>query len=330
MKRPLLFFLISVQMIVCLGQTVLNDPHWELLWEDHFNYLDLSTWAVRNNFDHYGEPQVYTNRPNNVYISDGNLVLSITEESYHCTNINSWACNNEWYSYTSGWVETLSSKNVQYGLIQSRIKVPYGYGLWPAFWTFIGSGVSGVNAAEIDIFEMLGTLPSNIVTTNIHTDYNNEPNNYQEHNMGNYANAYHNYAVAWSPSKIVWYVDEQPIRISNNHGIVDPVRIILNIAITPQALPNASTTLPSKMYIDFVKVYELKKDCNNSISECVFDFNSIDYRVKRDIQIGGAGCSNSVPNNSNIYLRATHSVQIEGGFTVPIGSSFFVDVDACY
>jgi hypothetical protein len=29
---------------------------------------------------------------------------------------------------THRWVETQPAKNVQYGLIQARIKLPYGYG----------------------------------------------------------------------------------------------------------------------------------------------------------------------------------------------------------
>ncbi len=322
--------LLSITSNNCFGQTILNDPHWELVWEDNFDYLDLSTWKVANNFDHYGEQQVYTNRSNNVFVSNGNLVLKVQKEEYHCTELNNWACNKEWYSYTSGWVETKASKNVQYGLIQARIKLPYGYGFWPAFWTFIGDGISGVNAAEIDIFEMLGHLPSNIITTNIHTDYGNEPNNYQEYSMGSYADVYHNYAVAWSPDKIVWYVDGCPIRISTNHNIVDPVRIILNFAIETSYSPNSSTPFPSEMYVDYVKVYKLKNDCSNSIDVCNLDLNTLDYRVKKNIKIGGTNCSNSIPVGKNVYLRATNSFEIEGRFSVPIGSSLFIDVNPCY
>lgn len=168
--RIIYLLLIIVLNLICVGQNINNDPHWNLVWEDNFNNLDLSTWKVANNFDHYGEPQVYTNRPDNVFISNGNLVIRLKNEMYHSTNMSHWTCNHEWYSYTSGWLETKPSKNVQYGLIMARIKLPYGYGYWPAFWTFKGGGVSATNAAEIDIFEMLGYLPPTTITTNIHTD----------------------------------------------------------------------------------------------------------------------------------------------------------------
>lgn len=331
MKHELMIIFLINSIFKCFGQTILNDPHWELVWEDNFNSLNTSTWKVANDFDHYGEPQVYTNRSNNVYISNGNLVLKVNKESYHCTDLNACACNKEWYSYTSGWVETQPAKNIQYGLIQARIKLPYGYGFWPAFWTFVGDGLhSHTNAAEIDIFEMLGHLPSNIITTCIHTDYGNEPNNYQESDMGNYAYTYHNYAVAWSPSKIVWYVDCNPIRISTNHGIVDPVRIILNFAIEIDYLPNSSTPFPSEMLVDYVKVHQLRNDCSNNLSiDNSNDFNSLDHRVKNSITINNAVSTIKVPSETSVYLRADQSFQINSSFEVPIGSSFFVDVNPC-
>ena len=48
------------------GQTPVDDPHLELVWEDHFNNINPNIWLVQNNVDHYGqEVQVYTDRLNN-------------------------------------------------------------------------------------------------------------------------------------------------------------------------------------------------------------------------------------------------------------------------
>ncbi len=331
-NKPIILLIILISSIYnCLGQTVLSDPHWELIWEDHFNNLS-SIWEVRNNYDHYGEPQVYTNRSNNVYISNGNLVLQMNEELYHCTDLHSDACNKEWYSYTSGCVESIGAYDIQYGLIQAKVKLPYGYGFFPAFWTLVGNSVSpfGSNAAEIDIFEMLGHLPSNIITTNMHTCYPSgicEPSYYQESTMGTYT-SYHIYSIAWSPSKIVWYVDGFPIRISDNIGIIDPVKIILNFALYKYNPPNSSTPFPSKMYVDFVKVHQLRNDCNNNlIINNSNNFLTLDNKVKKSITINN---SVSIPSSTSVYLRASQSFLIAGSFTVPIGSSFFVDVNPCH
>lgn len=73
----------------------------------------------------------------------------------------------------------------------------------------------------------------------------------------------------------------------------------------------------------------MKNDCNNSSSNCSFNFNTIDHRVK-EIKIGGVGCSNTVPSGKHVYLRATNSFRIEDNFSVPLGSTFFVDVNPCH
>lgn len=317
MKKTILL----IPLFACLwtfGQTPANDPHWQLVWQDEFNTLNTNIWEVANNFDHYGEPQMY--RTNNTSALNGNLVLKVKSESYLGHN------------YTSGWVETKQAYNTQFGYIESRIKLPYGYGFWPAFWTFIGSGVSGSNAAEIDIFEMLGHSPSNEITTNIHLNYPDGNIYFQKQTPTNYDynNTWHTYGIEWSPSKIIWYVDGSPIRLFPNHGIIDPVRIILNLAIEPSYLSNSSTPFPSEMLVDYVKVYDLKNDCNTIINTCNYNFSTYDNKVKKEIIIGGSSCVNSIPNNTNTFLRATDGVLINGDFTVPIGSELYIDVNPCY
>lgn len=317
------------------GQTPSNDPHWQLVWEDHFNTFDANKW-LKVDWAQHGEPQLYL--ANNITVSNGNLVIKVNNNPTYCPPNPPtvwgacWPCANQWYNYTSGWVETKQAYNTQFGYIESRIKLPYGYGFFPAFWTFIGSGVSGSNAAEIDIFEMLGHSPSNEITTNIHLNYSDGNIYFQKQTPTNYDynNTWHTYGIEWSPSKIIWYVDGSPIRLFPNHGIIDPVRIILNLAIEPGYLPNSSTPFPSDMLVDYVKVYDLKNDCNTIINTCNYNFSTYDNKVKKEIIIGGSACVNSIPNNTNIYLRATDGVLINGDFTVPVGSELYIDVNPCY
>lgn len=287
--------IIFLNSLLLFGQTPPNDPHWQLVWEDNFNTLNTNLWEVKNNFDHHsglannfseGEPQVYTNRTDNVFVSNGHLILKVKQETYTCPDsaLTDEGCSRQDkygvpYNYTSGWVETKQAYNTQYGYIESRVKMPYGFGFWPAFWTYVGSGLPNhTNEAEIDIFENLGHKPSNIITTNIHKNYPDGNIYYEEHIPSNYswANTWHTYAIEWSPNKIIWYLDGSPIRIFPNHGIIDPVRIILNLAIEPGYLPNSSTPFPSYMYVDYVKVYELDNDCNTNLNVCNYNFSSHD------------------------------------------------------
>lgn len=327
--------IIFLNSLLLFGQTPSNDPHWQLVWEDNFNSFDANKW-LKVDWAQHGEPQLYL--ANNVYTSGGNLIIKVDDNQTYCPPNPPtvwgacWPCDNQWYNYSSGWVETKQAYNTQYGYIESRIKMPYGFGFWPAFWTFVGSGLpNSTNAAEIDIFENLGHNPANIITTNIHKNYPDGNIYYEEHMPTNYswANTWHTYAVEWSPNKIIWYLDGSPIRIFPNHGIIDPVRIILNLAIA-RYLPNSSTPFPSYMYVDYVKVYELDNDCNTNLNVCNYNFSSHDNKVKKNIIIGTGSCSNSLSSGDNIYLRASEGITINGDFTVPIGAELYIDVNSCY
>ena len=336
--KYIISIIVFLNTLLLFGQTPSNDPHWEELWKDDFNFFDNTKWVKANYAIHSPEPQIYL--ISNVYTLNGQLVIKVNNNSVTCPpnpTQTTWACGlaapGQSYPYNSGWIETKQVYNTQYGFIEARIKLPYGFGFWPAFWTFAGSGLpNNINAAEIDIFENLGHKPANIITTNIHKNYPDGNIYYEEHIPTNYswANTWHTYAVEWSPSKIVWYLDGSPIRTFPNHGIIDPVRIILNLAIEPGYLPNSSTPFPSNMYVDYVKVYELDNDCNTNLNVCNYNFSSHDNRVKKIITIGNGSCSNSLNSGDNVYLRASEGVLINGDFTVPVGAELYIDVNPCY
>ena len=57
----------------------------------------------------------------------------------------------------------------QYGRFEARIRLPYGKGLWPAFW-LLGSNIDQVGwpqCGEIDIMENAGSRPT-IVSSAVH------------------------------------------------------------------------------------------------------------------------------------------------------------------
>ncbi len=255
-------------------------PNYILEWEDNFDSLNTDIWLVKNHFDHYGgERQVYTDRPENVFIEDGALVLRVDREEYSCPPgaLNPWGCarqNNigEPYEYTSGWIETKPAYAMEYGYAEARIRLPYGRGFWPAFWTFVAEGLPNhQNAAEIDIYEMYGHKPPYILATNVHLHYCNEnhptypecndiPNNVREHIIPSYWNTYHVYSIEWTPLIIKWKINDVTLRVMPNPGLVDPVRLIINMAILQNNLPNEGTPFPSDTKIDYVRAYKLNEE----------------------------------------------------------------------
>ena len=82
MKQILLIILLLNSVFQCFGQTVLNDPHWELLWEDNFESFDSSRWLKVNYAKHSNEPQIYME--NTISIRDENLVIKMDNNFTYC------------------------------------------------------------------------------------------------------------------------------------------------------------------------------------------------------------------------------------------------------
>ena len=371
--------LLLLRTVGIVGQVPAKDPYWDLVFEEPFDSLDPGTWKVAHHFDHYGEPQVYTNRPENVYLEEGKLVLQVREEHYDCPDPGGKTCNKSSYAYTSGWVET---RQPPFGFLEARIRIPHGYGFWPAFWTFVGvEPPVRHNAAEIDIFEMLGTQHYTDMGTNLHIDYCGcngikcrcdylndircpEVNpeilcHGLDVHIPDYEDTYHIYAVEWTPTKIIWYVNGQMVRNSFNPGIVDPVRVIFNLAIAPWSLPDETTPFPSRMYIDYLKVYQLREDVAARISlgrspeepqpagsdAPVADFSSAGVASAHpSVTVpdpsgavpdpSGAGPEmdtlSQIPVGASVTYRATEEIGISGEFTVPLGAELYLDVNPSY
>lgn len=109
------------------AQTPANDPHWELLWRDEFDGLDLdpNRWIVANDCDHGGDPQLYI--PEQVSVLNGSLKLTAEKRAYTSPStpwVTSWSCGSclpdHTYSYVSGWVESRKDNTpVNYGYIEA-------------------------------------------------------------------------------------------------------------------------------------------------------------------------------------------------------------------
>jgi len=340
MKRIIIFTLLCFMQYFVFAQTPTNDSHWQLKWQDNFDTFDTNKWIKGHNAVHGNpeEPQLYLE--SQVFTSNGNLVLTLNNTKVTCPapGVYSGVCNQctngKQYNYRSGLVETKEDYNTQFGYIEARIKFPYRegkkWGVWPAFWVWHGWNAPYSNAAEIDICEIFArNNPPDRFEHGIVRFYG--PNPPREawgitHVFSNFSYAdWHTYAIEWNPSRIIWYLDGKAITSLSNHKIVDPVRIILNLAVLKENayLPQTSPYFEEKMYVDYVKVYQLKCDKNTVVNE-ISNFNTYNYAVKKSISLSNA---TTIPANSNISLRATDFIELKAGFEVQTGRELYLDVN---
>jgi len=328
------------------------DKHWKLAWGDDFKFFDSNKWAKGNyGIRKNGVPLIFLT--DQVSVLGDKLLIVINNTKTICPpGIQYGAlppCEaGEEYDFRSGWVVSQRPYNTQYGYFEARIKFPYkqGWGYCPAFWTFVGWDVNAKNAAEIDICEISGgQYPDNTITTCVHTCYpKSDPNCVRPwwrlakvHTLPDFTyTEYHTYAVEWNAEWITWYVDGKFLRTLKNsnfdnygNSIVDSVQVIFGIDIEKDYIPPTSPAFSDTMYVDYLKVYQLK--CGDEvINSSVYNFDNYDSNsVKKSITIGGNGASNTIANGKNVVMRAGKFIEIKGEFTVSLGASLYLDVNAC-
>jgi len=247
-----------------------KDP--ALVWSDEFNGPDGSSpdstkWAVVNNDSGYGnrELEYYTDRPSNVHIHDGSLVITAKREAYV-------GSDGQGRTYTSGRIESRGRFELKYGRIEARIKLPKGQGIWPAFW-MLGTDFDQIGwpaCGEIDIMENVGYEPSKVHGSLHGPGYsggNPLTGIFTLPNQARFSDDYHVFAIEWEPKVIRFYVDgvlyetQTSDNVPPGHRWVfdHPFFIVLNVAVGGYwpGDPDATTPFPLSMLVDYVRVYRL-------------------------------------------------------------------------
>jgi beta-glucanase (GH16 family) len=265
------FALFSTRVQAQEATTQLKNAKWKLTWSDEFNGpdgfgIDSSKWVFDLGGSGWGNQELesYTNRPQNAHIQDGNLVIRVLQEKY--TGADGKSMN-----YTSARLKTLGKFSQKYGRFEARMKIPFGQGLWPAFW-MLGDDIEKAgwpDSGEIDIMENIGKEPSTVHGT-IHGPGYNGANGISAPFVlpanKRFADDFHIYAVEWEPNTIRFYVDDSlyatrtPADLpAGKKWVYDhPFFLLLNCAVGGEwpGNPDATTIFPQTMLVDYVRVYE--------------------------------------------------------------------------
>ena len=141
----------------------LDGAGWSLVWADEFegDSLDLTKWTPEVSCWGGGnnERQCYTDRPDNIAVEGGMLLLKAKQERFAGPARPPEIADNPnptlVQSHTSGKVRTIGKHFWRYGRIAVRAKVPPGQGTWPAVWMMPEDNAYGAwpRSGEIDILE---------------------------------------------------------------------------------------------------------------------------------------------------------------------------------
>jgi beta-glucanase (GH16 family) len=263
--------LLSAVLTVCPAAYASNPAVWSLVWSDEFDgpsgsAVNSSKWSFDIGGNGWGnnELETYTSRTANSDLEGGFLVIKTLKETFT-------GSDNITRNYTSARLLTKNKFSQAFGRFEARIKIPFGQGIWPAFW-MLGENIDSAhwpNCGEIDIMENIGREPSIVHGTFHGPGYSGADGvsaSYPLSNGKKFSDDFHTFAVEWEPNVMRFYVDgllyktRTPADLpAGTSWVFDhPFFIILNVAVGGSwpGNPDATTVFPQRMLVDYVRVYQ--------------------------------------------------------------------------
>jgi len=204
------------------------------------------------------ELQSYTDRPKNIVVENGMLKITAYQENFENSG------------YTSARILTEGKFQKKFGRFEARMKLPWGQGIWPAFW-MLGDDQNGAltwpQLGEIDIMEYRGQDPT-IVLGSVHgPGYSGGEAFSKSYDLvsDRFDTDFHIFGIEWGPGYINYYVDD----VLYNRVIPADVDgewvfdnnefyLLINLAVGGSFVgaPNQNTVFPQTLLVDYVRVYE--------------------------------------------------------------------------
>jgi len=205
------------------------------------------------------ELEYYTDRPENITVENGFLLITARQESFNGSQ------------FTSARIQTEGKFEQQFGRFEARMRLPFGQGMWPAFW-MLGDDEDGAiiwpQRGEIDIMEYRGQNPTEVLGSVHGPGFAGAASITKSLFLEDdrFDTGFHVYGIEWGPNFINYYVDDVLYNQITPDDVPDggewvfnerPFHILLNLAVGGDFVgsPNAETVFPQTMIVDYVRVY---------------------------------------------------------------------------
>lgn len=217
-------------------ESALTGPGWTKVFDEAFSG-NLSQWNVWTGGAFNEELELY--QAANLGIANGLLSIAARKETVSGPT-TPWDATPKTFSYTSGRIESKSnfsaSRTTPKVRLSARLKLPSGFGMWPAFWSY---GDPWPTQGEIDVMEARGQEPFQFQTaywfgrragTNLVANSATVIGS-----SASLTDCWHVYEVIWSKDNLNFYFDGQLVDTKTGGYIPSMYgkqeRITLNLAV---------------------------------------------------------------------------------------------------
>lgn len=233
-------------------------PGMQLAWRDEFNgkELDPRYWSHETGTGGWGNDGLQYYREENTQVRDGYLVITARQELF------------EESLYTSSRIVTRGKRELRYGRIDIRALLPEGQGISPVL-RMLGSTTPRSGrpvAGEIDIMEMIGGQGRENTVHGTLRWTQDGGHKYEGGSVslprGKFSDQFHVFSILWDESSIRWLVDgysylEFDTVPPEFNAFREDFYLLFNLAIGGRrpGAPDASTTFPQRLVVDYVRVF---------------------------------------------------------------------------
>ena len=246
------------------NESALTSAGWTRVFNDDFTTADYSNWNIWTGGAFNSELQYY--QAANLGITNSDY-LNITAKKETVTGITTpYNTRTKRFNYTSARLESKvlysSSATTPKVRMVARIKLPAGYGMWPAFWSY---GDPWPTEGEIDILEARGQEPFKYQTNYF---YGTTANNNLVSNATTVITSavslqsdFHVYELIWEQNALTFMLDGQVVDVKTGSYVPSlfgkKEKIVLNLAVGGKFFSGliASKIVPGTMQVDWVKVF---------------------------------------------------------------------------
>lgn len=204
---------------------------WSVKFNSTFqgNQLNSQVWATCypwstggcTNFGNTDDPEQEWYQASQDQVSGGSLRLVAQREPTSGLNKQG---SPKTYACRSGLATTYPSLNFKYGYVQITAKIPYGKGLWPAFWL---AATNQKWPPEVDIFEHWASESYGTVYLHPLTGARQGG----AVNMPALSAGWHTFGLYWTKTRLVWYYDGRQVFTTSTGVPQQDMYLVANLAV---------------------------------------------------------------------------------------------------
>ncbi len=241
-----------------------SKPGWTLTFQDEFNdpAWDRGKWQTRL-------PGMVTRRDAmHAFVDDAFLLRS--GAVHLLARRKTVQERGNWMPYASGMLTTRETFTQQFGYFEIRCRLPRGRGFRPACHLLpLRKSLAEDSLPRVDIFTALGGQPDRaafgVEFRDTRDELRHDRGEFWQNGtveVGDFAEAYHTFAVEWDDLRLIWYVDGKIVHQTRQGVPLEPLFLSVELGIGGpsrdplSSTPDRSTSFPGVLSIDWIRIYE--------------------------------------------------------------------------